>query len=807
MTDPNSSSQIDWSDSGLQHVWLRFKPAIIVHPSLFTPAIIVAGRNTEIILLGKSDQPLRVENIAGQLKIDNNLNPKKRFQPQPIPESAITITRRGELPDEPETIKTHSQFFGQLDQRAINEFRGQGYDMYYCVQVDFRRIFRSQRERTAFNLIWVHTPYLPVFSEEFQLPQNEDWCLNVSTTVRVRGRETTETLPRELHDRIISRVLTRLNGRRIWLRGMYCFKSFNPRRAPTPLNPDRSDPIQSYHPVIWFPSLNYANIGFLSDIHVCARQHVMVKSKARVIEFTDVEGNDIDDDISPKLGPIININLNRLRNLLDAMGRDNSVDVVLLGGDFIDYVRSLYSTRLGNSQPWTVQEVWNEVAINNSQRDRYQNFVDYISIYTEVVRFYRQYKKPIIGITGNHDAYAEPYGISPRVGFRRTDDGRFTEMKKANEGIPADHNLTIYEAALVFGETYAESFETPNWRRDPQGMTNQSNLQPSLFSWYFSVFTPFSDFAYFLPRQVFVGLGWGNDEDLLGIVDDYQGDWKGHLPRSDDAISDKQLELFEEAHRNRNTKNVILMTHFTFVSYFENIPVYPRNEGEVQYGPGWSPGDYDMGTFERNRDTLYRDYLAQRSIQLVISGHSHRRGLYTISGTGPAFTTTPTSRADIHYWEFHYYNRTTASGRRALPSEEKEPAIIVSDSAGSLPRYNKAGELMGWGSDYAAGTRVTFGSDGSIEEITAIQDQTTKPRFVIALDYIDLVEGMGMARSMTTDHLEGFESRIFRDIRSQRFVRRNLSLSREIEFEVTLHSHLHDRVTISNFVLYSYSEG
>ena len=72
---------------------------------------------------------------------------------------------------------------------------------------------------------------------------------------------------------------------------------------------------------------------------------------------------------------------------------------------------------------------------------------------------------PAFLVSGNHDCYWYPYGMSPRVAAKTPGDGVFeagdkwyrtsgSGLKRANEGIPADHNLTFYEAILTFGTTF-----------------------------------------------------------------------------------------------------------------------------------------------------------------------------------------------------------------------------------------------------------------------------------------------------------------------------------------------------------------
>ncbi|MCX6977060.1 MAG: hypothetical protein NTX04_03785, partial [Verrucomicrobia bacterium] len=54
------------------------------------------------------------------------------------------------------------------------------------------------------------------------------------------------------------------------------------------LKPDKENPIQSWHPVYRYGGdLEYANFAHIADIHIAARQQVLAKTTARVIDYVD----------------------------------------------------------------------------------------------------------------------------------------------------------------------------------------------------------------------------------------------------------------------------------------------------------------------------------------------------------------------------------------------------------------------------------------------------------------------------------------------------------------------------------------
>ena len=114
--------------------------------------------------------------------------------------------------------------------------------------------------------------------------------------------------------------------------------------------------------------------------------------------------------------------------------------------------------------------------------------------------------------------YSLPYGLSPRVLWVR-----------ANQGIPADHNLTIQEALLIYGPDYGHVVKL--------GRYNKENVE-----WLDRVFNPITDYVMAYQEQRFIGLAWGDSESIAGAA--VRGG--GVLPRADESLSDAQYELFKQ---------------------------------------------------------------------------------------------------------------------------------------------------------------------------------------------------------------------------------------------------------------------
>ena len=191
-----------------------------------------------------------------------------------------------------------------------------------------------------------------------------------------------------------------------------------------------------------------------------------------------------------------------------------------------------------------------------------------------------------------------------------------------------------------------------------------------------------------------------------------------------------------------------LFTHFTFASYIEQIPFARDKEGRIQYDTLWSAGDHDMGTFETNRKPMYEAYLGGRQFDCALSGHSHRRGVYSIMRVDKRGKNSVKTRV-MDFEEF---------GNKPWP---RKPAVVVTDSAGPLPRYNKYGYFDGWGSDRAGGGVVTCDPQGSPSKFEIVAAGAA-PRFAVALDYWDVIAGDKTWPIPNVDVIAKFETKKFK---------------------------------------------
>jgi hypothetical protein len=670
-------------------------PAIILYPALATPEILVGDDRLEMLLLLKKDEGAdRVKfRILNQLKISQGLDPEKK-----CPDRSLFVDASG---------------------------RWQGYSKDPFLEVkklDFSpdeaittlsKKFSCFVEKHAYNL-FVKAGYTVLYS------------VAMANTALKAGLGSGLSTVGEPHDQLIKAMLDKRSKWASVDGKYYCFQTADFDLLHSVW--DKSNPIQSYHPVFHYDDLQFANIAHLTDVHVAARQQALQKSIARVIDTWD-QGTDVNLDYCPRIGSMVNSCSRVMWELLTKLTAKNP-DILVIGGDLVDCLLSCYvddkiagDPHFKAGLPW---RIWEVVGLGDKYTDIYKHGTDMIGFLTLLLNHIRTNSMPAYSITGNHDCYYLPYGLSPRL-FSSTID------KRANEGIPSDHNLTFYEAILAFGESYGEL-------KSGYG----SPFDPDMWDWFYTVYTPFADFSIELPKQSLVALGWGDGE---GILNDFPGTGQGfgHLGRAKDAISDEQLGLLITA--IGKGKRTILTTHFTFVSYEADVP---GNLGESKPRDIYISllkdyNDYNSGCFQQNRKPVLKTRLTtERDVQIVLTGHSHRRALYMANEVSSL------GRESIKVLNFDFDQFQYAKNKY---KDKMNSPIIVSDSGGTIPRYNYGGEFMGRGSDPPSGTYIGFDqSSGDLVHLEAVRSKL-RPRVAVAVDYLNIQEKKTI--------IESFESQEF----------------------------------------------
>lgn len=704
----NSAQKKTWNTIAKNDLGI---PAAIVYPALLTPGVVVktGGRKVELIIATKKSyttDKLRAR-VSNQLKVSQGLDPylshslAALLAGDPLINQKILIGPEQDLkPGKILTTKiddnTPYHFRGTLDSKATDVYRDDmGLKKAYAVHIDAAILAPPVNPERAM----IQADGRIRLPAKFRAKYHQDYAFGRKLGVKKLGED--------------------------FHYGLYGFEVAGGDTRVGTVDPN--NPLLIFHPVFAYDAgdISYFNVGHMADIHVCSRQQILKKSKARVIEAGDTSP-------APKVGDVINVSSARVKAMLDKFGAGpQSVDVVVIGGDLIDFVpqnivRNLHAT------PLSVKSIWDKVTLDfldSNWKEDFLNNVDYIAVYSLLTRFYRDAgARPAFAVTGNHDYYAEPFGIAPTApGGMRT-----------NEAIAGDHNMTYYEAILSFGDTYHRLAKNTG-----------SPFDGDARQWFYRLFTPWTDFNVELPNQHLLALAWGDEEEMVRG----RGQGIGHLPRANKALSDEQLKLVKQVTDNRGGKKIVLTSHFTFVSYKEAISnttaIAPPNNGVVKSKIGihnvldWSPfGDYDQGTFHHKREEMYNDLILPGGIiQIVLTGHSHRRGLYWLTrGDGDGVRTTGRDYARLA----DYPAGTALPGFAAAPADHSKTMILLSDSGGPNPMLNWNDEFRGWGRGPSAGTRIAFDAAGNIQAITPVvvkaADNYDLPRFVVCLDYIDILQ-------------------------------------------------------------------
>lgn len=534
--------------------------------------------------------------------------------------------------------------------------------------------------------------------------------------------------------------------------------------------------LAAWHPVIRGKA-DTLRIGHLSDVHVNVRHRALAKSDVAVIEQNGM----------PRTGTRATANLcDSLNALTDLVTQfSEKADALVITGDLLDFNRNLDPGAVTSASPasqWKQFNVLNKI----SDGSLYKRGLDDMLVYSLLRHAYRELNLPVFLTTGNHEAYAVPYGVSPRMNnrafamtaleaagaikgphgkrevdkkklnpasiltsplggniaineatksFESAEDASKFATTKANDGIAADHNLTIYEICLAYGPTYA------------QLLTAMENFTPANYDWFFTLFTPLSDWRTTYGKQCLVGLDWGAGENLVnagGLLSyDYpsRSDKQGapvSLPRAPEAMSRNQLLLVSAGQRckGRNKGSLVVFSHFTMINYDMKIALgdsgrrlvpsdSTRDRTFSQIGNnsgGWN--DNNIGTCEQGLRWYFDNCVNEKDygVDYHFSGHSHRQGIYTTEKGGQEFRIVSA---------FDPGMQPNAVNNARLPRTR----FIVSSCGGPIGVQNLDHELGGWTLTPPSGTLLDPKADKPFQQVFTHKGNG-QPRLAVALDYL-----------------------------------------------------------------------
>ncbi|SFQ44018.1 Calcineurin-like phosphoesterase [Variovorax sp. OK605] len=352
-------------------------------------------------------------------------------------------------------------------------------------------------------------------------------------------------------------------------------------------------------------------------------------------------------------------------------------------------------------------------------------------------------------------------GLDKRLAIHRQDVDAASKFwgAQANPGIPADHNLTVLEATLAYGPTYGETWTS-------------LNFTTANFDWFGVLFTPLADFCIALPsqgdvvsppRQVLVGLAWGETENFMNLEGAVPAGTDRHsymiLPRASASIDAAQQAVLRQALalKGQSQAPLVVASHFTMVNYSkaalqEELSFVPDNapRGTLS-ADGFSPAavsgsagfnDANFGTCERNLRWYFENCAGvpgkPARVDWHLSGHSHRSALYTVRhgrNAAGAPTVTVTGRRDPGMYQ-----------GKSVAAADSGTQFVVSSCGGPIGVQNLAGELNGHTLRPPAGSRLDC-AGRSIEQVKTLRTgrasgtpYNEKPRLCVALDYLYILQ-------------------------------------------------------------------
>lgn len=467
------------------------------------------------------------------------------------------------------------------------------------------------------------------------------------------------------------------------------------------------------HPV-YIAGSELLSVGVVSDIHISSRQTLY-----KFIAAQTIPGADETD--SPFIGPLAHDNLQSARNLLRGVAK-NEESAIVITGDIYDHARNC-DPGVCLEHIKTTGDLWYYLNYDGHKYKSprtYPRHIDGLMMVSLILEAYNQNKRPVFFVTGNHEAYEHPYGTSPRLLDKTS--------IKANGGIPADMNLTFYEATLLYGENY-HCYHTP------------INFTSENMNWAYAVLTPWKDCVVpYGDKQNLILLGWGDDEDIRITGGPT-------LPRANKSCSGNQLALLNAvSNKTAQDSTNILFSHFPLVSYDESIPLIAPDgdqagvglllaEGGPQIAMTECNSPVTAGTVGMNQGALLY-FMTNKKIPYSISGHSHRPGVYhfsvdtgfegltllTARGLGPGLLAQSSPDAGVALDLSH--------------KPEMLPLAMVCGSSGPYGRQNLYGEFNGYGMEKPQG--LVF--DPGNKRVSFVNSGAPKPRLAVVLDYLWCVE-------------------------------------------------------------------
>ncbi|MDR2444243.1 MAG: hypothetical protein LBE31_12095 [Deltaproteobacteria bacterium] len=457
--------------------------------------------------------------------------------------------------------------------------------------------------------------------------------------------------------------------------------------------------LASRHPV-YFTNKNYLDIGTIADTHFNSRQAL-----SKLVAPQMIEGAPISD--SPFLGAISREAILPTLRLMKNLGAKS--DVLLWSYDLYDFVKSIKPDEVviaasGSDAKTPVRrtsDLWRYLKFsdNVNSYSLYPGYIDAVMALSMVHSHYKNIQKPLALVAGSLKARDNHYGNLRLINKSRI---------KTNASIAIDNNLTFYEAALLFGREFQDTYllNKQNNLKQRANFPNDENLK-----WFYQTVTPWKDALISIgDRQNLLLLGSGGSQDSAQS----KATLGAGAPQADKAITIDQLSLARAAAKKIGAIN-IMASHFSEAS--NEISELIETKEEVK----------------------------KEKIHFTICGHTHRCGAYVHESLGQA------ANAGSQLSSLDGLRSDNKLGLRSVNLKNNFRSVsLVCGSAGSyssqnLDRSPNIQEGANYDLEPSQGLLLIFDNQSQAQKVIFKRDSqgrqgsydiSVKPRLAVRLDYL-----------------------------------------------------------------------
>ena len=219
--------------------------------------------------------------------------------------------------------------------------------------------------------------------------------------------------------------------------------------------------VQAWHPVMTKPN-QPLKLGHLTDSHISVRAATIGRSPVRVIEDSKAQGRHFDP-----VGERVAHTYKSFKELIDVV-KTKGADALAITGDVVDFNRNLNPEHTKGMN--TVGEIWRVLNVIGNvfyPKNGYCRGIDQLYFYSLLLYALRRHNMPAYYITGNHEGYQWPYGISPRVGVENWSD-KGEAVSGSFSGTSDNYSGNMYHYAKKEKDAYEEMIAAERYMNDPK---------------------------------------------------------------------------------------------------------------------------------------------------------------------------------------------------------------------------------------------------------------------------------------------------------------------------------------------------